>query len=492
MREFIRNHTLLCLMLLAGIWALSFQGSRGLMEPDEGRYTNVALQILQHDDWLSLYRNQDSLHFTKPPLTNWSIAASVAAFGHNEWAVRLPMALAFVLLVYLGFRLGRVFVPSRPWLPALFIPASPLLLLAANWVNTDTVLAVMTTLAMTCYAQYRFGGGNRRWLDAMWWAFGLAFMTKGPPGLLPLLAIVAFALWHRDGRALLRPLGIIGFALIGLTWYAAVIQRHPGLLDYFLGHEVVARIATDTHNRNSQWYGPFTQFLPTLLLGTLPALLAIAIFRKHSTEPVADREQSRFLWLWFLLPLLVFSLAQSRLPLYVLGLTVPALLLLSRRLEGVSFGRGTVIAMVVWLVAMLALKGMLPLALDDHDKDSRAFAEEIRPMLPGKPEQIIFVEDMSRNGLNLYFDADIKKVSFTPRPKPISDSSYDSSLAEELALAPDRRVFIFKREIETRYLAETAQAGIQPIKLGEWIEGQKPGPRDRMLYVLPGDFPQAQ
>ena len=113
-------------------------------------------------------------------------------------------------------------------------------------------------------------------------------------------------------------------------------------------------------------------------------------------------------------------------------------------------------------------------------------------MLPGKPEQIIFVEDMSRNGLNLYFDADIKKVSFTPRPKPISDSSYDSSLAEELALAPDRRVFIFKRGIEIRYLAETAKAGITPIKLGEWIEGQKPGPRDRMLYVLPGDFPQAQ
>ncbi|MEY2867553.1 MAG: hypothetical protein RIQ43_1579, partial [Pseudomonadota bacterium] len=152
MREFIRNHTLLCLMLLAGIWALSFQGSRGLMEPDEGRYTNVALQILQHDDWISLYRNQDSLHFTKPPLTYWMVAASVSLFGHNEWAVRLPMALAFLLLVFLGYRLGRLFMPTRPWLPALFIPASPLLLLAASWVNTDTVLAAMTTLAMTCYA----------------------------------------------------------------------------------------------------------------------------------------------------------------------------------------------------------------------------------------------------------------------------------------------------------------------------------------------------
>lgn len=488
MREFIRNHTLLCLMLLAGIWALSFQGSRGLMEPDEGRYTNVALQILQHDDWVSLYRNQDSLHFTKPPLTYWMVAASVSLFGHNEWAVRLPMALALLLLVYLGYRLGRIFVPSRPWLPALFIPASPLLLLAASWVNTDTVLAAMTTLAMTCYAQYRFGNGHRRWLDAMWCAFALAFMTKGPPGLLPLLAVVVFALWHRDGRALLRPLGLLGFAVIGLTWYAVVIQRHPGLLDYFLGHEVVARIATDTHNRNSEWYGPFTQFLPTLLLGTLPALIALAVFRKQAPAPARPSEQTRFLWLWLALPLVVFSLAQSRLPLYVLGLTVPALLLLSRRLEYAPFGRGAAIAMALWLAAVLAIKGLLPVALDDHDKDSRAFAEEIRPMLPGKPEHIIFVEDMSRNGLNLYFDADIKKVSFTPRPKPISDSSYDASLAEELAQAPDRRLFIMKREIETRFVDETAKAGITPIKLGEWIEDKKPGARDRMLYVLPGEF----
>lgn len=489
MREFIRNHTLLCLMLLAGIWALAFQGSRGLMEPDEGRYTNVALQILQHDDWISLYRNQDSLHFTKPPLTYWSIAASVATFGHNEWAVRLPMALAFMALVFFAYRLGRLFVPARPWLPSLFLLASPLVYLAANAVNTDTLLAAMTTLGISCYAQYRFGGGNRRWLDAMWWAFGLAFLTKGPPGLLPLLAIIVFAFWHRDGRVLLRPLGLLGFAVIGLAWYAAVILRHPGLLEYFLGHEVVARIASDTHNRNSDWYAPFTVFGPALLLGTLPALMAIAIYRKQAPALERPQEQTRFLWLWFLLPLAVFSLAQSRLPLYVLGLTVPVLLLISRRLENVPFGHGAAAVMAFWLIALLAFKGLIPLAFDNHNKNSYTFAEEIRPMLPGKPEQIIFVEDMSRNGLNLYFDADIKKVSFTPQPKPISDSAYDSSLAEELAKAPDRRVFIFKREIESRFLGETAKAGITPMKLGEWLEDGRPGPRDRMLYVLPGEFP---
>lgn len=488
---FLRRHAGIAVFLLAAVMALAFQGSRGLIEPDEGRYTNVALQMLQHDDWISLYRNRDSLHFTKPPLTYWGVAASVSVLGHNEWAVRLPMAAAFVLWVYLALRLGRLFTPARPWLPALLLAGSPVAFLAANWVNTDTVLAAMTALAMACYAQARFGGGGPGWLDAMWCAFGLAFLTKGPPGLLPLLAVLAFAVWHGEARRLLRPLGLLGFALIGFTWYALVIQRHPGLLDYFLGHEVVARIATDTHNRNGEWYGPFTQYLPTLLLGILPALAALAVYRRRAPALPRPAEETRFLWLWFALPLTVFCLAQSRLPLYVLGLILPAVLLLARHLETAPFGRMAAMAAALWLAALLSIKGLLPVALD-HKKDSRAFAADIRPMLPGDPAQIVFVEDMSRNGLNLYFGADIKKVSFTPRPKPISDSAYDSSLAQELAQPADARVFILKREIEQRFLHESAAAGIAPRKLGEWIEGRKPGPRDRMIYTLPGEFDGAK
>lgn len=489
MREAIRNHTLLCLMVLTGLMALAFQGSRGLMEPDEGRYSNVALQILQHDDWITLYRNQDSLHFTKPPLTYWLMAASVSAFGHNEWALRLPSALAFVFTVFLAFQLGRLFVPERPWLPALLYLASPAAFFASNWINTDTVLTATTVLAMTCYAYYRFGGGNPRWLDGMWLAFGLAFLTKGPPGLLPLLSVIVFAIWHKHGLALLRPVGLLAFALIGFGWYALVIQRHPGLLDYFLNHEVVNRITTDTHNRNSEWYGPLTQYLPTLVLGALPAILAWAIYRKRIASASLPVDPSRFLWLWFGLPLLVFSLSQSRLHLYVLGLVMPALLLLSQRLQTAPLGRAFGIAMASLLSALLIIKGSAPGIMDNHRKDSRAFAEDIRPLLPGKPEQIIFVEDMSRNGLNLYFGADIKRVSFESKAKPISDSPYDSSLVQELRQRADRRIFVFKRATEPGFLSVAGTAARRPIRLGEWIEGEKPGQRDRIIYTLDGEFP---
>ena len=486
----IEKHALLVIMLIACIWALAFQGSRGILEPDEGRYSNVALQILQHNDWVSLYRNQESLHFTKPPLTYWMIASSVSVFGYNEWAVRLPAALAFIFSVFLVFQLGKIFVPKRPWLPALFFLCSPITFFASNTVNTDTVLATMLTLAVTCYAQARFASKSNYWLDAMWLAFGLAFLTKGPPALLPLLVILIFDFWHKQARSLFRPLGILAFMLVGLSWYLAVILRHPGLLDYFLGHEVYNRIATDEHNRNSEWYGAFKIYLPVLLFGTMPWLLVLLktkLSKSIVDEPIALIEK-QFLWLWFLLPLLIFSLSQSRMYLYILWLFVPVLILLAQKIQHWKISDYSKFGIAIWLISLLAIKAILPMLLENHSKDSRAFATEIKPFLPGHPNQIIFVEDMSRNGLNLYFQTNVKKVSFTKKPKPISDSAYDSSLLEELTQKPDNRIFIMKRDSEQAFLAELDKSEINAVKLGEWLEKPKPSNRDRMIYTLDGEF----
>jgi 4-amino-4-deoxy-L-arabinose transferase-like glycosyltransferase len=489
---FIEKHALFVLILTACVWALAFQGSRGLLEPDEGRYSNVALQILQHNDWVSLYRNQESLHFTKPPLTYWMIASSVSVFGYNEWAVRLPAALAFIFSIYLVFQLGKIFIPKRPWLPALFFLGSPVTFFASNTVNTDTVLATMLTLAVTCYAQSRFAGKSNYWLDIMWLAFGLAFLTKGPPALLPLLVILVFDLWQKQAKSLFRPLGLLAFIVVGLSWYLAVILRHPGLLDYFLGHEVYNRIATDEHNRNGEWYGAFKIYLPVLLFGLLPWILVWLKQKRALTftyEPL-PLNQKHFLWLWFLLPLLIFSLSQSRMYLYILWLFVPALLLLAQQLQNWEIGTGAKIGIALWLALLFSTKALAPVLLDNHSKDSRAFATEIKPMLPGHPNQIIFVEDMSRNGLNLYFQTNVKKVSFIKKSKPISDSAFDSSLAEELIQKPDNRIFIMKRESEQAFLNELAKSDTNPFKLGEWQEKSKPSERDRMIYTLEHEFNQ--
>lgn len=498
--DLVRRRPFLAMLSLALLLAFSFQGSRGLWEPDEGRYTNVALQMLHSGDWITLRRNAHALHFTKPPITYWAIAGSVRAFGRTEWAVRLPLALAYVLTVLLVYDMGRRFVPTRPWLPALIYATTPVTFLAANAVTTDTVLAAMETLALACYVRERFAGGRRLWLDGMWAAFGLAFLTKGPPALLPLLAILAWEASGTDrlarlGRVLGRPLGLLAFALIGFTWFAVVITLHPGLLDYFLGHEVYARIATAQLQRFPQWYGPFVVYLPTLLLGSLP-WLAIAVMalrarlraRDGASRPPMPAE-TRFLWTWFALPLLVFCLARSRLPFYLLPLFAPLSLLLGRALSELRFGRRGVALLAAWVLVLLAIK--LYAALLVSDKDGRQFTDKLRPMLPGRPAEILFVEDMTRNGLNLYFDTEIQRVSFKPQPKMLSDSSYDRTVAEVLRADEHGRVFIMKRNVEGFFLDALRAGGKSPVRLGAIGDAKGRAPRDRVVYTLAGDFPAA-
>jgi 4-amino-4-deoxy-L-arabinose transferase-like glycosyltransferase len=487
--DFLRRRPWLAVFALALLLGLAFQGTRGLWEPDEGRYTNVALQMIHSGDWISLRRNDTALHFTKPPVTYWAIAASVETFGRNEWAVRLPMALAYALTVLMVFQLGKRFVPERPWLPALIYASSPIPFLATNTVNTDTVLASMEALSVLCFVQYRFGSGSTRWLDAMWAAFGLAFLTKGPPSLLPLLAIVAFEISQGRARTLLRPLGMLAFALIGFSWFLVVINRHPGLLDYFLGHEVYARIATNELKRYPEWYGPLVIYLPTLVVGMLPWLFAV---RKPALPRWAWLDtQSRFLWIWLALPLLVFCLARSRLPLYLLPLFAPISLLLARNISAhwsANSSRLVAIWITAWLVLLLGLKYWVS-ALYVTDKDGRPFAAQLQPMIPGHPDKLVFVEDMTRNGLNLYMDTDIERVSFKPIQKMISDSSYDGTLSEALVQPGNRRVFIMKKNVESFFLDSAKGAHKSPVLLGRIDDAQKRPERERVVYTLAGDFP---
>ena len=81
---------LLVLTLLTFFFLL---GSRSLNEPDEGRYAVIAQEMLETGDWLVPHFWYVP-HLDKPPLTYWSVALSLSVFGHNEWAVRLPSALA--------------------------------------------------------------------------------------------------------------------------------------------------------------------------------------------------------------------------------------------------------------------------------------------------------------------------------------------------------------------------------------------------------------
>lgn len=433
---------------LALVLALLLPGLRGIWDPDEGRYTNVAMHMLDSGDWLVPHRSEEVAHWTKPPLTYWAIAASVATFGRSPWSARLPAALSYLLCAWLCFRMGRRLAPGSERMAALAFATMLLPFGAAQLITTDALLAACEALALWGFVEARFGDPRRarRWLVLMWAGFGLAFLAKGPPGLLPLLAVFAFdALTpaqpvggSRRARVV-QPLGLLAFLAIALPWYVAVVARNPGLLDYFLGAEVVNRIASDDFKRHGQWYGWITIYLPTLLLGTLPWTPALwrwlralpAQWRIWRTPTGRDIDRAGLLLaLWVALPLLVFCLARSRLPLYILPLFVPLALLVARQ----RLGEGRPMPQWRWILAWAALLLVLECAtaLWPTHKDGAAWERAIRERTQGPVSQVLIVDDMARYSLYLQMGVDVEKLSLLPLHESRFGPEYDEDVADEL------------------------------------------------------------
>lgn len=405
-------------LLAVLLYACAMQGVRPLYSPDEGRYTDVALMMLADGDWLHPMLHPEVPHWSKPPLTYWSIAASLAVFGHSEWSARLPGALAFAGTIVLLVRLGRRFVPAQPWLAGLVYATFVMPPLASNLVTTDTPLAFFSALQATAFVALWWAADSpqaRRAGLLLGLAAGLAFLTKGPPGLLVLAACLLFA-GMQEGLAGLRrvvhwPMLLV-FLLVGGSWYLLIALQEPSVLRYFLVEEVVNRVASDRLHRNAQWYGAIVVYLPTLLLGTLPWLpLLLAAGWRHRRGWRAHLRGDPALALlacWLLLPLAVFVLARSRLPLYLLPLFAPLALLVARRLAVFTPRRwqaGLLVAWCLLLVGLRAVPAFLDVAADD-----RALAAAISERVPSPPDEVAFVATAPRFGLRFYLGSLVERV----------------------------------------------------------------------------------
>ena len=474
---------------LALVLALLLPGLRGIWDPDEGRYTNVAMHMLDTGDWLTPHRSEEVAHWTKPPLAYWAIASSVATFGRSPWAARLPAALSYLLCVWLCFRMARRLAPGSERTASLAFATMLLPFGAAQLITTDYLLAACEALALWGFVEARFGNGRqaRRWLALMWAGFGLAFLTKGPPGLLPLLAVFAFdaltcaeaAAGHRRARAL-QWWGPLLLLAIAAPWYVAVVVRNPGLLDYFLGAEVVDRIASNDFNRHGQWYGWLAIYAPTLLLGTLPWTPALWRWLRRLPAQCAiwrtpvGREVDRaglLLALWVGLPLLVFCVSRSRLPLYILPLFVPLALLVARQRLGEGRGLPRWRWILGWALLLLALE--FATALWPTHKDGAAWEDAIHARAPGPVSQVLIVEDMARYSLYLQMGVDVEKLSLRPDPQPAFGPEYDEDVADELDddYDPDA-IWFTKQEHFDAVQARLQELGFVGIPQGTPFQGR--------------------
>jgi 4-amino-4-deoxy-L-arabinose transferase-like glycosyltransferase len=328
----------LLLLALAGLLLLAGLGAVALTDRDEGANAEAAREMLEQGSWITPTLG-GLPRFAKPALVYWLMAAAYAALGVGETAARLPSAVAALLLVLVQYAFARwAFGRDVAWRAALVLLLSVEYVAIGRMALTDATLALWTTTAGYAFLRGWWGARPRGgWYALAWIAAGLAALAKGPVGLLiPLGGAVAYLLIAGGLRQAWReawPLRGLGlFLLVALPWYGAMFWLH--------GWDYAARARGETLGRVLRPVtgpgGTALFYIPVLLLGFFPwsAFLPEAVVAGLRQARARARRSRReavtvFAAVWLVVGLALFSVAQTRLPHYVLPLFPAAALLVA-------------------------------------------------------------------------------------------------------------------------------------------------------------------
>jgi 4-amino-4-deoxy-L-arabinose transferase-like glycosyltransferase len=365
----------------AAIFSLFFLlGARGLNEPDEGRFSEVGREMAATGNYVTPHL-EGVRHLSKPPMTYWLIAASIKIFGVNEFAARLPAALAALGTLLAVFFLTRsAFDETTALWSVVILLSSALFFAVAHIITTDMILTCFVTWSVWFLWRWHVSD-DKSWRKIAWfYAFlGLGMMTKGPVAvILPLFSVLGLR-WKNKNFALRQMCwgrGMLIFLAISVPWFVAVAQKNPAIWHYFLVRESVERLATGVHHRSK----PFWYFVPVLAGGFLPwSVLLPAAARALRGKTGREADLVRLCGAWAIVGLVFFSLSRSKLPTYVLPLCPPLAMLTAAGLTNIFraklLERGDVFVRGSGLVAALILgAAAIGLAVMSHGKYGVAHA----------------------------------------------------------------------------------------------------------------------
>lgn len=307
-------------------------GSFGLVGADEPRYAQIAREMLARHDWVTPVLNGVAW-LEKPILYYWGAMISYSVFGVSDWAARVPTAFMTTMMVFAIYAFMRRFRPGSHMEAALIATSLAGIIGFGRAASTDMPLAAMFTIGMLCWYAWIETQSNR-FLLAFYVFIALATLAKGPVApFLAALIIMVFAALRREWKLIVQTLwvpGLLVYLAVALPWFVLVQKANPQFVRVFIFEHNLARFGTDMF-RHKQ---PFWYFVPVLLAGLLPwVVLAVASLVQAVRSGIRERSRFElFFATWAILPVLFFSMSQSKLPGYILPAIPPFALLLANYL----------------------------------------------------------------------------------------------------------------------------------------------------------------
>jgi 4-amino-4-deoxy-L-arabinose transferase-like glycosyltransferase len=338
-RSSLNSHTetgWMWLALAVAWFAICFRlGSLPLVQPDEGRNAEVAREMKVSGAWLVPTYNGVA-YLDKPAFYFKAVALSLAVLGDNETAARLPSAIFGLGLLAMVYAFCRKVYGTRCGLLAVIVTATmPLFMTNSRTVIFDIALAFFVCGAIFAgyLAEEAEGRARRNWYLLGAAAAGFATLVKGPVGfLIPALVLLVFnRVEGRRGawRRLLSPLNLLVFFGITLPWFVGLCLMHRDFLQYGLVEESFHRFTTaKTFHRSEPFY--FYLFVIAGMFFPWSLLLPEAGVAAWRERWIKSHRADRLCLLWSVVVVVFFSISQSKLPGYILSVSVACGILVAR------------------------------------------------------------------------------------------------------------------------------------------------------------------
>ena len=349
-------------LFLAAIIYLSSTTGRAVIDYDEGYYAQAARDMVEHGDWVTPYAN--GVRFLeKPPLLYWVTAVSFKIFGINEFALRLPTALAVIALIWIIGQMARRASGARAALIAgLSAACSVGMYLFTRETLHDIWLVLFITLAMHAFLRWYLDPLHPLRPALLFYAaIAGAMMCKSLIGVaFPIGILAVFYLASREWpkwRFLHILPGSMLFLVLTIPWHWIAEIRNKGFLHFFFVGEQFLRFF-GKREPPVLWSVPIVTFWALVLVWFFPwtAFLPAAFMEIRKQTDDKQRTLVTLSLAWVTVILVFFSFT-DRLEHYAF----PALPALSLLIAGV-LSKSNESKSVKWAFRGLAILGTFILA----------------------------------------------------------------------------------------------------------------------------------
>jgi 4-amino-4-deoxy-L-arabinose transferase-like glycosyltransferase len=206
------------------------------MDDVDAVQAQIARNMLVSGDWVTA-RLDGVAYLEKSPLVYWVMAVSYRVFGIHDWAARLPLALAVVLLCWITYRMGRwAFDKEAGMFAGIILATSAGLFLFTRILIPDAMLTLAITGAIWAWLRLLEPDEQHphRWAAIMGLCFGAGLLLKGLIAIVfPLLAGLAYMAITRQlfSRTAWKKLDLLLVAAIALLiaapWHLLAAINNP-------------------------------------------------------------------------------------------------------------------------------------------------------------------------------------------------------------------------------------------------------------------------